>query len=99
MNHQSPAVRGAPVKNHAGIAGYMPTLVRYCSHFKKGKYMDIYVDTDLCSGCALCSDICPEVFEVGEYGYVEINHSEINVDNKELCMQAIQSCPENAMSL
>jgi ferredoxin len=28
--------------------------------------MKVYVDEDLCTGCGICEEMCPEVFEVGD---------------------------------
>ena len=34
--------------------------------------MNPVVDQDTCTGCALCTDICPEVFEMGDDGIAKV---------------------------
>ena len=56
------------------------------------------VDPDLCTGCGICEDTCPDVFEVGDDG---ISHV-INPDGCEeagCCEEAAEECPEGAISI
>jgi len=58
--------------------------------------MKAKVDEDLCTGCGLCQEICPEVFELGDDG---ISHVIGECDSAECCEEAEQSCPEGAITL
>ena len=60
--------------------------------------MNPKVDPDLCIGCGLCAEICPEVFEMGDDGIAHV----VNADGCEsagCCQEAADSCPVNAISL
>jgi ferredoxin len=53
------------------------------------------VDKDLCIGCALCSQACPDVFEMGSDGIAEVKSS---ADPTADCVQeAIDQCPVGAI--
>lgn len=32
----------------------------------------VHVDEDLCIGCGLCADTCPDVFELGDDGKAKV---------------------------
>lgn len=60
--------------------------------------MKAIVDADLCTGCGLCEDTCPDVFKVGDDGI-----SEVLVDDcspwAECAVEAVEECPESAISV
>jgi len=58
--------------------------------------MALKVDHDLCTGCGLCAQICPEVFEMGDDGY---SHVITGADETLPCVdEAIDQCPVGAIS-
>ncbi|MEZ5124970.1 MAG: ferredoxin [Thermoleophilia bacterium] len=57
-----------------------------------------YVDPDLCTGCGVCESICPEVFELGDDGIAHVIDEDA-CDSAGCCDEAIDSCPEEAISM
>ena len=54
--------------------------------------MKATVDPDLCTGCGLCVDVCPEVFELeGEVATVLVD--EVPADVEDTAQEAVESCP------
>lgn len=54
------------------------------------------VDKDLCIGCALCSQVCPDVFEMGSDGVALVKD---DADRSADCIQdAVDQCPVGAIS-
>ena len=60
--------------------------------------MKVAVDEALCSGCGLCVDICPEVFELGDETARVINANP-GADLAEKVTEAEQGCPSGAISI
>ena len=60
--------------------------------------MKVSVDPDLCVCCALCSDICPEVFELEDDTAVA-KVDEIPPEHEEACRDAADQCPTEAISI
>jgi len=56
------------------------------------------VDLDLCTGCGICEDICPAVFEIGDDGYSHVI-DEYGCESAACCQEAIDECPEGAISM
>ncbi len=56
----------------------------------------VKVDPDECTGCALCVDTCPEVFEM-VVSLAVARQSEVPPGVEELCMQAVEDCPVEAI--
>ena len=56
----------------------------------------VYVDEETCTGCGLCADACPEVFEVNEVAHV-IADSDLT-ENEEAVLEAADNCPVDAIS-
>lgn len=60
--------------------------------------MKAKVDSNLCTGCELCTNICPEVFEMkGDIASVKVNPVPKVVE--ETCREAKDSCPVEAISI
>ena len=60
--------------------------------------MNTKVDHDLCIGCGVCADNCPDVFEIrGD----RLAHVKDGADSEAAgcCQQAADLCPTEAISL
>jgi ferredoxin len=55
------------------------------------------VSKEKCIGCGLCSNLCPEVFELGEDGKAKVKDNTDLEQNKECIKEAKESCPVNAI--
>lgn len=54
------------------------------------------VDKDLCVGCALCAQVCSEVFDMGADGVAVVK---ADADLNAACIQdAVDQCPVGAIS-
>ena len=55
------------------------------------------VDKDLCIGCALCTQVCPDVFEMGPDGTAIVKDG---ADLNAACIQeAADQCPVGALNV
>ena len=61
--------------------------------------MKATVDGDLCTGCGLCPDICPEVFELNDLGIAETKADTVPSDAEPTCREAMETCPVEAISI
>lgn len=60
--------------------------------------MKVKVDPDECTGCELCVNECPEVFEmVGNLAVAK--RDEVLSGTEESCMQAVEDCPVEAIRI
>jgi len=58
--------------------------------------MKVRIDENLCTGCGLCVDICPEVFEMeDEVSSVKVD--KISSELEEKVNEATESCPVEAI--
>lgn len=58
--------------------------------------MKAYVDGDVCIGCGLCADSCPDIFElVDDKAVVKV--SPIPKDYEDLVKEARENCPVDAI--
>jgi ferredoxin len=60
--------------------------------------MKASVDADACTGCGLCTEICPEVFEMGDEA-AKARDAEIPADAEEKAKEAAASCPVQAITV
>jgi ferredoxin len=56
------------------------------------------IDADLCTGCELCVDICPDVFAMGDDDLAHVTNGNPSEDLNEAIQEAIDSCPSSAIS-
>ena len=60
--------------------------------------MRAWIDEDACSGCALCVEICPEVFEM-DGDIARVRGIEVSEEEEERAEEAADSCPVDAISI
>ncbi len=56
------------------------------------------IDPDLCTGCGICEDTCPDVFEIGDDGISHVIDPNA-CEDAGCCEEAAENCPEGAISL
>ncbi|MDI6603120.1 MAG: ferredoxin [Patescibacteria group bacterium] len=57
----------------------------------------VKVNEKKCIGCALCSNLCPEVFELTEDGKAKVKEGADLEKNKECVKETKESCPLGAI--
>jgi ferredoxin len=60
--------------------------------------MKAFVDEDLCTGCELCTQTCPDVFEM-EDDVAKVKADEIPADAEDCAKQAAEECPVEAIKV
>jgi ferredoxin len=60
--------------------------------------MKAVVDADLCTGCELCTQTCPDVFEM-EDDVAIIKGDEVPADSEDCAKQAAEECPVEAIKI
>jgi ferredoxin len=56
------------------------------------------VDSELCTGCELCCETCPEVFEMQDDVAV-VKVDEIPAEAEESAREAAEDCPSEAITI
>jgi len=65
---------------------------------KGGEEMKVSVDADLCTGCELCVETCPEVFEMD--GDIAVSKTdEVPEEAEDSARQAADECPVEAITV
>lgn len=57
------------------------------------------VDRDLCIGCSLCADTCPEVFRMEEDGLSHVIDENPPAEEYDCVREAEEICPVEAISI
>ncbi len=57
------------------------------------------VNKNLCIGCGLCGEVCPEVFEMGEDDKAQIKTVPVPLNAEDSCREAASQCPESAIQI
>ena len=60
--------------------------------------MKAVVDADLCTGCELCVDTCPEVFEMEDDVAIVIADP-VPADAEDDAQESAESCPAEAITI
>lgn len=60
--------------------------------------MQVRVEEELCSGCEVCVDASPEVFEM-DGGAAKVKVNPIPPELEESCQEAADVCPSEAIIL
>jgi ferredoxin len=61
--------------------------------------MRAHVDDERCMGHGMCCRLCPEVFQLANKGYAVTRVSEVPERYLDLVREAVDQCPEGAISL
>ncbi len=57
--------------------------------------MVVKVDAETCIACGVCSQICPEVFEVGDDGKAIV----VKPEGADCAQEAADSCPTGSITI
>lgn len=60
--------------------------------------MRVIVDEEACIGCDLCSETCPDVFEMNDEK-VRVKVDEVPEDVADACREAAEDCPVEAIQI
>ncbi len=52
---------------------------------------------DSCTGCRLCVESCPDVFQMGENDIAEVISPQVPPEFEEIVQQAAEECPVEAI--
>jgi ferredoxin len=62
--------------------------------------MIVRIDQDLCTACASCAQICPEIFVLANDNIrVRIGEKPVPRQNEEACREAVEECPIEAIAV
>jgi len=61
--------------------------------------MRVKVDADLCTGCGLCVETCPQVFDMSDEEVAVVLVDEVPEDAEDDCRQAAADCPVDAITI
>ncbi len=60
--------------------------------------MKAKVDRNTCTGCGLCCDTCPDVFEMGD-DVAEVIVGDVPEEAVTACLEAASHCPVEAITI
>ena len=60
--------------------------------------MKASVDNDMCTGCGICSDTCPEVFELDD-DVAKVIVDKVPESAADTCRESADNCPVEAIKI
>lgn len=60
--------------------------------------MQVKIDETLCTGCEVCVDTCPDVFEMGD-DFVVAKLNPVPDEHEDACREAAEGCPCEAINI
>lgn len=60
--------------------------------------MQLSIDKEKCIGCGACVGLDSEIFAIGADGKAEVIMSEISEEKQSIAIEAINGCPQGAIS-
>jgi len=57
-----------------------------------------FIDAELCTGCELCVETCPEVFEMAD-DVATVKVDEIPTSAEDSAQEAAEDCPSEAITI
>ncbi len=61
--------------------------------------MKATVDPDLCTGCELCVETCPDVFEMNNDAVAQAKVDVVPADAEACAQEAAEDCPAEAITI
>jgi len=61
--------------------------------------MKAIVDKELCSGCGLCAETCPDLFEMGDDDIPKVKATPVQAKDEGCAKEAAEGCPSEAIKL
>lgn len=61
--------------------------------------MNVDVDGNICTGCAVCSDLVPEVFELSDENISVVKNKIVPAGLEAKVEEAAQSCPVTCITI
>jgi len=61
--------------------------------------MKASVDKELCLGCGICVEVCPEVFEMDDDNKAQAKVNLVPPESEGSCRDAADQCPESAIKI
>ena len=61
--------------------------------------MNVSIDESGCIGCGLCTQVCPEVFEMGDSGVAKVIMEEVPENLEDSVQEAADSCPVEVITV
>lgn len=60
--------------------------------------MEVRIDEDLCTGCGLCEETCPDIFKMNDdKDIAEVIKTDYDEYDEECIQEAVESCPSEAI--
>ena len=61
--------------------------------------MEVKIDEELCTGCGLCEETCPDIFKMDEDKDIAvIIKTDYDEYDEECIQEAVESCPSEAIT-